>query len=138
MLCVICSSKAGSSARVALACAIELLTSMCGGQAGSAPLARQFQQLIDGGEILPGDQQARLCTAQFDVVLRHVGEHRYQHRPPILDRHLDTGIGRFHRTPHAPEQIDLPRGIGAELVLTVGVGDADAAAAGQADVADRI
>ena len=44
-----------------------LLTSMCGGQARRTPLARQIQQLVDGGEILVGDAQARLRAAQLDI-----------------------------------------------------------------------
>ena len=108
-----------------------------GRQARGAPLARQFQQILDGGEILLGNGKPRLRAAKLEIALRHVGKDGHQYCAPILDGDLHAGIGGFHRAAHAPEQVDLPGGIGAQLKLIVGIRNADGGAAGQPNVADR-
>ncbi len=137
MLWVICSSNAGSWARVDVGLCERVADVDVGGQPRRAPLASQIQQLVDGRQILLGDAQARLRAAKLHVVLRHIRENRHQHRALILDRDLHARLGGLHGAAYASEQIDFPGGGAAQLKLVVRIRNGKPGAARHVDGADR-
>ena len=70
------------------------------------------------------DRATRLRAAQVDVGRRDLGHQRHPHGVAVSDRCGGVGVGRLDAASHAAEQVDLPRGGEAVLVLAERVDEA--------------
>ena len=57
----------------------------------------------------------RLTAPHLKIVPGNFGKQRHQHITAVFNGSRKIGIGRLHRSPHAPEHIDFPTGIKARL-----------------------
>ncbi len=80
------------------------------------PLAGQPGAVLLGGEVLPGDLDALLKSAQLDVVARHFRRQGYQNVAAILHGGLQVGIGGLDVAANAAEDVQLPAGVEAGVV----------------------
>jgi len=73
-------------------------------------------------EILPGDKDLLLKSAQVDIVQPHFGRQRDQHLPPVLPGGLQVGLRRLDPPSCATKDVQLPGRIEACLEEIAGGG----------------
>jgi hypothetical protein len=78
-----------------------------GDTVGQAQL-REFQAVAGDVEVLLGDGSGALHTAQLNVVLGGLGEHRQQHAAPVVFRDFQGGVGGFGFATYTAPEIQFP------------------------------
>jgi hypothetical protein len=104
------------------------------GQPCSASLPAQIEQILRNGNGRTGALCALLRAAQLQIAARHIRQQCQLRRVLILDRGRERRISGLDRAADPAEQVHFPGGLCTELVLVVGVGNADARDSGQMHV----
>jgi hypothetical protein len=85
-----------------------LLHVQLGGEPGLGAPPGEVERLLLAGEAAAGDREARLVGAQLDVAERHLRDERDLRVVQARLAGLDIGLGRAHRLPRRPEEVQLP------------------------------
>ncbi|MNT09805.1 hypothetical protein D3C72_1446070 [compost metagenome] len=69
---------------------------------------RKFQAMAGDVEVLLGHGSGVLHTAQLNIVLGGLGQHRQQHAASVVFRDFQSGIGGFGFAAYTAPEIQLP------------------------------
>lgn len=83
---------------------------------GPEPAEREIERFLLRLQIRPGDHEPLLKAAQLQIIASDFREQRREYVAPVFDTRGQVRRRGFDAAPDAAEDVDLPRGIKADLV----------------------